>query len=111
MTGKQIEAAKKALPHWLSDLTPEQSRQHKELSCREMINSCLIYGCASYDFFNPETQLFGRYAKLFIDSLGEETIIRLYNEQAKDFSEAIVEHGVYTDREDTTYNNCTWKDD
>lgn len=46
MTEKQIEAAIKALPRLLEPRTPAQSRQLEELSCREMINSCLIYHSA-----------------------------------------------------------------
>lgn len=111
MTGKQIEIARKALPLSLNDMSPEQRLLYDELSCRRMINCCLIYGCAAYDFYNTDTQKFGRYAQLFIKPLGEETVIRLYNEQEKDFAEAVVTHGVYTDSEDTTYNSCTWADE
>ncbi|MCD7794703.1 MAG: hypothetical protein LUC96_10365 [Alistipes sp.] len=111
MTEKQIEAAIKALPRLLEPRTPAQSRQLEELSCREMINSCLIYHSARYDFYDPKTKEFGRYAKDYVESLGEETVVRLYNEQAEDFSKAIVRHGVYTDSEGCTYNSCTWADE
>lgn len=100
------------MPHWYKNaLTPEQERQHKELSCREMINSCLIYGEARYGFYDPKTQQFGQYAEGYVKSLGEETVVRLYHEQAEDFSKAVVRHGVYTDHEGCTYNSCIWGDE
>jgi len=111
MTGKQIEAAKKVLPRILDYNTPEQRRQHNELSCRRMINCCLIYGYADSDFYNSETQNFGKYAIGHIKQLGEETVLRLYNEQCEDFSKAIVKHAVYTDGEGVTYNSITWGDE
>lgn len=111
MTGKQIEVAKKALPSILYDKTPEQRRLRNELSCREMINSCLVYGYARCYFYNTETQQFGKYAKHHIKYLGKETVLRLYNEQFKDFSKAIVKHAVNTDAEDGNYNSITWNDE
>lgn len=51
MTSEQIKKLKKTLPpltHVKYDLwTVEQKQLDKELSCREMINSCLIYGTTS----------------------------------------------------------------
>lgn len=111
MTGKQIEAAKQTLPRLLEKHTPQQSRLREELACREMINSCLIYGSARYDFYDPTTKQFGQYAERYVKALGEETAVRLYNEQAEDFAKAIVRHGVYTDEEGCTYNSCIWADE
>ena len=111
MTRKQIEAAKKALPGFWEPKTAMQHRQEKELSCREMINSCLVYGSANYGFYNPATGEFGRYSENYVKSLGKETVIRLYNEQASDFSRAVVKHGVYTDGEGCSYNTCIWEDE
>ena len=111
MTRKQIEAAKKALPGFFEDKTPRQRRQDEELSCREMINCCLIYGSAPYNFYDPRTKQFGQYAMAYVKSLGEETVVRLFNEQAVDFSQAIVRYGVNTDSEGGTYNSCIWKDE
>lgn len=99
------------MPGLFEDKTPRQRRQDEELSCREMINSCLIYHSARYDFYDPKTKQFGRYAKDYVESLGEETVVRLYNEQAEDFSKAIVRHNVYTDSEDVSYNSCVWADE
>ena len=111
MTGKQIEKAQKALPGFMKPMTQQQHRQYDELSCRNMINSCLIYGSARHSFYDPKTGQFGEYAKAYIKKLDEETVIRLYNEQAADFSKAIVKYGVYTDIEGCTYNSCIWKDE
>ena len=111
MTGKQIETAKRALPGFWEPKNARQRRQEKELACREMINSCLVYGSARYDFSNPATGEFGRYAEDYVKSLGKKTVIRLYNEQVSDFSEAVVKHGVYTDGEGCSYNACIWKDE
>ena len=94
MTGKQIETAKRALPGFWEPKNARQRRQEKELACREMINSCLVYGSARYDFYNPATGEFGRYAEDYVKSLGKKTVIRLYNEQVSDFSEAVVKHGL-----------------
>lgn len=111
MTGKQIEAAKQTLPGLSGKHTPQQSRLRKELGCREMINSCLVYGSASYDFYDPATKRFGPYAERYVKALGEETVVRLYDEQAEDFAKAIVRHGVYTDHEGCSYNSCIWADE
>lgn len=111
MTEKQIEVAKKALPFHFEDMTPEQCRQYEELSCRSMINSCLVYGSAHYNFYNPQTNQFGYYAMDYIKSLGDKTVIRLYNEQVKEFSKAVVMCNVYTDSEGVSYNSCMWKDE
>lgn len=111
MTGNQIEAAKRSLPPPLMKMTPQQRRLREELSCREMINSCLVYGSVSYNFYDPRTGTFGRYADDHVKTLGKESVIRLFNEQARDFSKAIVLHSVYTDSEGCVYNFCKWEDE
>lgn len=55
MTDKQIEASKKQLPFHFKDMTVEQRREYEELSCRAMINCCLVYGEARYNFYDPNT--------------------------------------------------------
>lgn len=111
MTVKQIEAAKRSLPGFWEPKTTKQRRLQEELSCRSLINSSLIYGTARYDFYDPATGEFGCNAKDYVKSLKEETVIRLYNEQAGDFSKAIVKHDVHTDNEGVTYNACIWEDE
>ena len=111
MTDRQIEVAKRRLPNYFKDMTPAQRREYEELYCRGMINSCLVYGEARYNFYDPKTGEFGRYAKDYVKTLGEETVIRLYNEQCEDFSKAVVRRGVHVDGEGVSYNSCIWADD
>ena len=88
MTGKQIEAAKKSLPRF-NNRTPQDNRIDDELSCREMINSCLIYGNPTA-FYDENTGEFREYARRYVNDLGEETVKRLWNEQLADFAKATV---------------------
>lgn len=111
MTERQIEAAQKKLPQYFKDMTAAQRREYEELACRRMINCCLVYGEASYNFYDPKTGEFGRYATDYVKTLGETRVIRLYNEQCEDFSKAIVKRGVYTDGEGVSYNSCVWADE
>ncbi len=111
MTRQQIEEAKQTLPRFLEKHTPQQIQLRDELACREMINSCLIYGSARYDFYDPTTRQFGQYAQRYVKQLGGKAVARLYNEQVEDFSKATVHHGVYTDNEGCSYNSCVWADE
>ncbi len=83
-------------------LTKEQEQLHRELDCREMINSCLCY---STDFINSH------YKDDYIKDLGEQRVIELYNEQKKDFEKAIVIHDVGQDGEGNSYNSIQWEDE
>ena len=106
MTGKQIEKIKNEIPQFkngvLCKLTPEQKIIHRELDCREMINSCLIYG-----FTFLETC----YSESYIEELGKKRVLELYNEQKADFDKAIVFRNVYEDSEECTYNSIKWEDE
>lgn len=111
MTQRQIEDAKKAIYDVLPKREPgtalvmskEQRKTLDELSCREMINSCLCYN---------ESFLEGRYAADYERKLGKKRVEELYNEQFKDFTEnAIVHKGVYQDNEGIIYNGIVWRDD
>ena len=64
MTGKQIEAAKKLLPEF-SKRNSEQIMIDTELSCREMINSCLAYK-QDNDFYNISKKIFGDAAERYL---------------------------------------------
>ena len=79
MTGKQIEAAKQSLPRF-NNRTAQDKCIDDELSCREMINSCLIYGNPTA-FYNESTGEFQEYARRYVNDLGEETVKRLWDEQ------------------------------
>ena len=47
MTDKQIERLRNEVPRFIDGipckLTKEQEQLHRELDCRDMINSCLCY--------------------------------------------------------------------
>ena len=94
MTWKQLQEAKK-LTKWWETL-------YKELSCREMINSCLCYGSS---FLNS------RYKDDYIKELWETRVVELYNEQKADFDKSRVLYWVYTDWEWCTYNSIKWYDE
>lgn len=106
MTDKEIKKLRKENPRFNNgfscELTKEQKQLHRELDCREMINSCLCYGT---DFLNS------RYKDRYIKDLGEQRVIELYNEQKKDFDKAIVLHNVYEDGEGVSYNSIQWEDE
>ena len=106
MTEKEIKKLRKENPRFNNgfgrELTKEQEKLHRELDCREMINSCLCY---STDFLNS------RYKDDYIKDLGEQRVIELYNEQKKDFEKAIVIHDVFQDSEGISYNSIQWEDE
>lgn len=110
MTDKQIKAARAILPHNLADMTEEQYRVYNELQCREMINSCLVYGQA-YCFYDVKTGKLGCYADHYLRTLDASTIKRLFNEQSADFAKAIVKKNVHQDSEGVTYNSVIWADE
>lgn len=106
MTGKEIKRIRAEIPRFRNgvacNLTAEQKRLHRELDCREMINSCLCYG---------SNFLESRYSEPYIQNLGRERVIEIYNEQKIDFDKAIVLHNVYEDVEGVTYNSIKWEDE
>ena len=106
MTGKQIEKIRKEIPQFENgipcELTPEQKRLHRELDCRDMINSCLCYGSSFLE---------SCYSEPYIQELGKERVIELYNEQKTDFDKAIVFHNVYENSELCSYNSIKWEDE
>ena len=114
MTDKQIRAAKDSLPR-LRDMNEEQERVYAELSCREMINSIMIYGNINSPYNEKEDKL-DRYLEERWQERGmfyvpRKRIIELVKEQQADFAKAKVNRGVYTDHEGCTYNSCTWGDE
>ena len=90
-------------------LTDEQKLKLKELSLREMIMSCLVYG---EDIFtsvciNACSEYYNKpYAEEYIDILGYDRVMEIYNDQKKYFdTKCRVEKNVYTDSEGLTYNS------
>ena len=106
MTDNQIRKIRKEIPRFENGipckLTKEQEQLHRELDCREMINSCLCYDT---DFLNSQ------YKDRYIKDLGEQRVKELYNEQKKHFDRAIVLHNVYEDGEGVSYNSIQWEDE
>lgn len=106
MTGKQIEAAKKLLPEF-SKRNSEQIMIDTELSCREMINSCLAYKQDNV-FYNISKKIFGDAAERYLKILGEEKVMQFWIEQLEDFSKATIIWDAYTDSEGGSYNAIKW---
>lgn len=106
MTRKEIEEIRKQIPRFENGipckLTKKQEKLHRELDCREMINSCLCYG---------DSFIESRYSEPYIKELGKERVIELYNEQKADFDKAKVLHNVYEDVEGASYNSIKWEDE
>lgn len=93
----------------LETLTKEQELELEELSLRSMIMSCLVYG---EDIFtsvciNACSEYYHRpYADEYIDILGYDRVMRVYNDQKHYFdTKCKVNKGVYTDSEGVTYNS------
>lgn len=95
MNSKEIRKQKQSLRR-LETLTKEQELELEELSLRSMIMSCLVYG---EDIFNRH------YAEEYINILGYDRVMEIYNDQKKYFdTKCRVEKNVYTDCEGVTYN-------
>lgn len=109
MTGKEIDKVKSTDNY----RTDEQLR--KEIFCREMINSIMIYDGinAVYEKDGKLNKYLQKYANKWQDFyyIGEERVRELIKEQQEDFKKAVVQVGVYTDYEGCTYNTCVWADE
>lgn len=113
MTGKEIKQARNTLPArtrvpW-AEWTEEQKQLDRELFCREMINSLLIYH--GHDGIKQDNYFGNKYLSEYRDELGDETVDRLCAEQLKDFEKAVVHKNVGTDGEGLSYNSIVWADD
>lgn len=117
MTDKQIKAARETLSKtsWNS-YTPEQEQLRKELSCREMIISILVYRGVE-GLFDKDGRIdyyLRSYAEYTSDAwnyIGMERVLELIEEQKADFEKAVVLRNTYTDHEGCTYNSIIWADD
>lgn len=125
MTEKQIQAAKDLLymryygdnartpDNLIRPRLKEDKVFEEELSCREMINSILIYGgnCNedSYDYQRyllPYTRKEDWHKGL----ISVKRLQELIDEQKDSFSRATVGFAGY-DSEGVSYNYCKWEDD
>jgi hypothetical protein len=97
------------------EITEEDKRTFKELSCRDMINSCLIYGSDPFRKINKWWYGHGycerSYMSDYEDELGEERVKQLYEEQLADIKKARINYNVHTDNEGLSYNSITWADE
>lgn len=116
MTQREIDLAKATLPRFCSmpwkDWTDEQRRLDAELSCREIINSCLVYESIGSFWRECEWRLGDKsYAAPHVRALGLERVKELVAEQEADFTKAKVSRDVFTDSEGVTYNSVRWGDE
>lgn len=112
MTERQIRNAIDLLPPH-SERSGKQQDDYKELRCREMINSIMIYHGADAPY-NEKTGEFNRYLDMYVNgyyNIGPERVRKLIEEQKADFAKAKVTENVYTDHEGCTYNTCIWGDE
>lgn len=124
MTGPEIEKRKTELyskyygenSRTLDNLkmawTKEDETEMEELSCRDMINSCLIYGS---DPFHTTTKHWcghgyceRSYMSDYEDVLGKKRVKVLVGEQRETISKSTIQHNVYEDSEGCTYNSVDW---
>ncbi len=106
MTDKQIQAARETLPSVYAQKTEEERKLERELFCREMINSILVY-----DGVKALDKEMDRYLLRYVKELSKDRVLELIKEQVADFEKAIVKRNVYTDWEGCTYNTCLWADE
>lgn len=116
MTQREIDAAKATLPSrskikW-QEWSNEQRTLHEELSCREMINSCLTYEGIDAFWRVCEWRWGDKsYADPYIRTLGLDRVKEIAAEQEKDFRKAKVILDVYIDSEGCAYNSVIWGDE
>lgn len=98
MNRNEINFLRDTLPpiHQFDSWSEDQKRLDEELMCREMIDSCLIYGV---DFFNS------KYKNDYTKELGEKRLSEIYNEQLKHFEKCEVLYNSYRDSEGVYYNS------
>ena len=106
MTDKQIRAA--------LDKEEYGTILYTELSCREMINSILIYGYS----IDKDSYSYERYIKPYIEGdrwhsvlLSEQRVDELIAEQKDSLSRAVIRANAYEDSEGCSYYSCKWEDD
>lgn len=128
MTDKQIQAAKKALnekhygdgPYTKDNEIVRWDKKDKtameELSCRDMINSILIY--SGVDACKPGAHSYEEYLKpytvksMWHDGLiSVERLAELIEEQKADFAKAKTGWCDFTDSEGGSYKYCQWADE
>ena len=127
MTDKQLKKIKDDLnwkyygdephfPEYLKQpITEEDKRTFEELSCIEMLNSCLTYGDDPFRVIDKWWYGHGyckrSYMSDYEDKLGKERVRELYEMQKEEFSKATIIENVYTDSEGLSYNSVRFADE
>ncbi len=127
MTNKEIEREKNALykkyygdkcrvpANLTQPWTPEDKRRDEELSCIEMIHSCLTYGTDPYEVGTHWVVGKGHVTQTWMtpyeETLGVERVKELVEQEREEYKHAFINHGVYTDCEGLSYNSVTFRDD
>lgn len=111
MTDKQISAARATLPRGIlwANWPEEAKRLYDELSCREMVNSCLCYGGIEDFWYKPEWR--DSYAHDYVRKLGRARVKEICKEQQEDIARARILRNVHTDSEGCSYNSIIWADE
>ena len=107
MTKKEIEKVKASLPKW-DEQNEEEKKLDRELDCREMINSILIYGYLNSTIDGIYED---KYLRNYKKDISEDRIKELIKEQQDDLKKSKIFTDVYTDGEGVTYNSVSWYDE
>lgn len=119
MTRKQIESRKNAIYSTVygnemrigkhDQFTRSQKRELEELSCREMINSSLVYN--GYILLSQRKGYsYKMYIMPYEKRVGKARLNILIDEQIEDFKKAEVGYAG-CDSEGCSYNYCKWADE
>ena len=104
----KIDEMRWALPDLFKDMTDEQKQIFEELSLREMVMSCLVYGS---DIHTKENNVsLGKYrgkpyVAEYYDTLGKDVTEEIIKQQTDYFNRGKVIKDVGTDSEGVTYNS------
>ena len=95
------------------DLPIEYRLRRQKLDCIDMINSLLCYSCRGYkkakDVLDYDTNTAYRsYLKEYMECLGEDTVLKLIQEQINDI--ARIDTDCFVDDEGLSYSSIIWKD-
>ena len=111
MSSKEINEIKNLMlknKEW-QNINSSARKLYEEMSLRSMIMSCLTYG---YNIFTSKcydgcSEYYNKpYAKEYIDILGYDRVMEIYNNQKEYFdTKCKVNKGVYTDSDGLTYNS------
>ena len=72
-------------------------------SCYEMVSSLYAY----HWFHRPKDVLTSHYIEDYVDELGEEIVVQIAEQVVE--SVDYIEHDVFTDSEDCSYNSVKYK--